>query len=515
MRNILQEAVRLVKTINFITSTLPAQHGGRTKSLLQRARIFTDNNMKVIIYTTNYHQNYDLIYKHLYKNSAIDNKTEMINIFDYYRYSEKNVNINYKLFLTNELKKYYPNLVFDDMYEFKKHPEGVTYYYENGRTVYHISRHACDGGNKVKNIDLYLPCYKRSIVRCYTDYRENIHKIRYFQAGTDIVISDVFVDTELKPYLIKEYSYLDENQILDRIILFKKDKTSYVFRKEKDFFKYWYDEIFSDGDIIINDARLLDKPLLECKRDVKRIFQLHSSHLGNPLIDSCETKNSFKTLFTYPLKKTDTIVSLTTSQKGDILKTHHNLASSIVVIPHSLALKEMQFSANDKQICIVARLSPEKRLEDAVEAFYLFNQRIKDYKLVIYGDGEEKEKLDKLIRNRGLENNITLMGRTDEPHKIFQESIFSIVSSIYEGFTLAILESIANGCPVISYNLRYGPSDILDEHSGRITEINTPDALCQEMLLEIQQPKDRKVVRKRAEKFSTKSFMNEWKKLIT
>jgi len=74
-----------MKQILFVTSTLPPVHGGRTKSLLQRARIFTENNVKVKIYTTNYNQNYEYVYKNFIKDGIVNQDIEMCNIYDYYK----------------------------------------------------------------------------------------------------------------------------------------------------------------------------------------------------------------------------------------------------------------------------------------------------------------------------------------------------------------------------------------------------------------------------------------------
>lgn len=518
----------IMKNIFFITDILPLAHGGRTNTLLQRARIFTDNNINVKVLTIDYNENYDLIYEDYHEKKKVNNNIEMCNIYDYYKWSSSSVKENYKEFVAKEVRKYNATLgnnqgnfgniksadVENNFYELKKHPRrNVTYYYDNGRPVYHISRH--DKTNKVKDIEWYQPYDKRSVLKAYTNHHENIHKIRYFQQGADFVIADVFVDVELNPYLIKEYSYTDQETLkLDRIILQKQDGTSYVFNQERAFFRFWYEEMFNDGDVVINDVRLLDRPLLDTKKNIKKIFQLHNSHLENRSDENSRATGSFRTLFEHDMKDTDMIVSLTEGQKQNIIKKYPHLEGNVAVIPHSISTNEITTPVKDKQICIIARLIPQKKLSDAIEAFYQFNQQVAGYTLVIYGDGDEKEHLSKLIKEKDLESNVKLMGVTNVADEIFRESIFSIVSSSFEGFCLTVLESIVSGCPVISYDVMWGPSDIIDESSGRITKENTPEALCREMLEEIKNPRDRNNVRKRAEKFSKESFFEKWNDLI-
>jgi len=124
-----------------------------------------------------------------------------------------------------------------NIYKFKKVVNShVTYFYKDGRTLYHLSKNK--ETDKIKNIDFYLPHYNKSVMRAYTDDNENIHKIRYFQPGTDIIQADVFVDSEFHPYVVKEYSYADNEKKTDRIILTNKFGHVKVFKNEKNFFKH-------------------------------------------------------------------------------------------------------------------------------------------------------------------------------------------------------------------------------------------------------------------------------------
>ena len=526
-----------METISFITSTLPLNHGGRTKSLLQRAMIFTENGKQVKIYTTNYNENYDFIRKELKKTKKINEKIEIINIYDYYKEENQVQKNNYKRFLEQELPHYgvhkeepsqqegffrkviqkvHQEPIEEDLlklYEFKKKENSQsTYYYMNGRAVYQTS--LSKGTDKIKTIDFYLPHYNKTVMRAYVDVNGNVHKMTYFEPGTEKIQSEVFLNSKLHPYLVKEYSYKNEKLKSDRCILTKMNGNITVFKTEKEFFRYWFEEIFREGEIVINDARLLDRPLMETNKKIKKIYQLHSSHLEIPEDLDSKTKGAFKLLLESDFKDSELIVALTESQKQNILIKHPHLKGKIFVIPHALEMKKVEYDVKSKQICVVSRLVPEKKLEDVIEAFKLFNEQIQGYTLLIYGNGEEKQKLEKLIKENNLTSTIKLMGLTDNPDQVFQESLFSVMSSRFEGLPLAVLESIANGCPVVSYDVNWGPSDILTEKSGRITKENTPEALCQEMIEEVRNPKNRSEVQERAKNFTVPVFYQSWSKLI-
>ena len=140
-----------------------------------------------------------------------------------------------------------------------------------------------------------------------------------------------------------------------------------------------------------------------------------------------------------------------------------HLSKHITVIPHSIISIPLKYEPNGNQICIVSRLDPLKNIQDAIEAFMQFNEKVPGFVLAIYGVGKAEETLLQLIKENNLNRIVQLKGFIKDPNRVFQESNFSIMCSSHEAFALSILESIANGCPAISYDTKWGPAEILDE----------------------------------------------------
>jgi len=90
-------------------------------------------------------------------------------------------------------------------------------------------------------------------------------------------------------------------------------------------------------------------------------------------------------------------------------------------------------------------------------------KKLPDAILEIYGRGPEEEKLRDRIKKLGLEKNVFLMGYTDKPLVAFNTAVLSIVTSKAEGFGLTLMESICNGCPVFAFDIKYGPSEIIED----------------------------------------------------
>ena len=67
-----------------------------------------------------------------------------------------------------------------------------------------------------------------------------------------------------------------------------------------------------------------------------------------------------------------------------------------------------------------------------------------------------------LIDEYGLEDKVKIYDYTNNPLDEFRKSRASLLTSKYEGFGLTVMESIEVGCPVISYDVRYGPSEIIE-----------------------------------------------------
>ena len=384
-------------------------------------------------------------------------------------------------------------------------------YYKNGVCVCRVYKNQISG--KVEAVKFYSPHYKLPLHIAYVDIHEDVYKVRYFQPGTDSITSDVYLKYNLQPYLTKEYTIYNDAPKADKILLFPADDRDdiQIFSEENALVQYWLHQILKDGDVVVSDARVADAPLAALEKNIKIIFLMHNTHLRS---DNGRLKRSFKRMFAHTIEKNALIVSLTNAQREDILQGHPKLKNSICVIPHAIDEKVVEFKVINKQICMVCRIEErQKNIFDAVKAFKLFisHPEGKAYKFLIYGDGKDKDQLAKFIEDNGLNKSVILKGHTTNPGKVFQESEFSLISSHYEGFSLSCLESVANGCPVVSYHVNYGPPDIVAEPiAGRIAKQNTPESLCEAMLAEVKSPRNREEVKARALEYSEEKFFERW-----
>ena len=114
------------------------------------------------------------------------------------------------------------------------------------------------------------------------------------------------------------------------------------------------------------------------------------------------------------------------------------------------------------QLLSVGRLSYQKNYSSLIKAFSEIAQIHPDWDLVIYGDGEEKEQLEELIKDKGLSERILLPGKTKTPSLAYSSSNLFCMPSRWEGFPNAVAESLSHGLPVVGFQSCAGVSHLID-----------------------------------------------------
>ncbi|WP_035315104.1 glycosyltransferase [Brochothrix campestris] len=127
-----------------------------------------------------------------------------------------------------------------------------------------------------------------------------------------------------------------------------------------------------------------------------------------------------------------------------------------------------------------------------------------------------EKKLQLLIKDLQLEAAVFLEGHTNEPKKVLQTADFSVLTSLYEGFGMVIQESLAVGTPVIAYDIKYGPADMIDNGSnGYLVQNGNIVDLAKRMveMMELDKSTYEQMRVKALEKmnaFSEKMFVMNW-----
>lgn len=124
-------------------------------------------------------------------------------------------------------------------------------------------------------------------------------------------------------------------------------------------------------------------------------------------------------------------------------------------------IDDFEFDSSKYYFITMGRLSDQKGYGHLIRAFAGMVEQYKDVKLVILGNGDRKEDLEKMIQQYDLERFVDLPGGKVNPHRYVRRANVYVMSSITEGFPNALSEAMCVGTPVISVNCKSGPSEIL------------------------------------------------------
>jgi len=142
----------------------------------------------------------------------------------------------------------------------------------------------------------------------------------------------------------------------------------------------------------------------------------------------------------------------------NIAKEFPGLISKVHVVYNGWCDRLLPYAGNDvrkRQIICVARVAPVKGIHDLIMAFYIASKRVPGWRLIIVGPIEDRqyyEYLQNLIKKFNLENHVSFMGMVsdEELARIYAESSIFVLPSYHEGFSIARVEALAYGLPVIT-----------------------------------------------------------------
>lgn len=139
----------------------------------------------------------------------------------------------------------------------------------------------------------------------------------------------------------------------------------------------------------------------------------------------------------------------------------------IIVIPNMInGNNDGQVSSlNNNQIISIGRLEPVKDFYTLILIFSVLVKKYPDLKLKIIGDGSQKDILNKLILQCGLQDKVTLTGKLNEEEinsELLKSDIF-VLTSKSESFSLVLCESMNYGVPCVAFDVDVGPREIIEE----------------------------------------------------
>ena len=173
-----------------------------------------------------------------------------------------------------------------------------------------------------------------------------------------------------------------------------------------------------------------------------------------------------------------------------------------------------QFNKRDNIIIAVGSLIPRKNFMDLLAAINLIKHQIGSWKICIYGEGEQKIFLNQKIIDYGLSEIVYLKGFVYNIEDLYNNSKILISTSLSEGFGLNIMEALFFQIPVVSYNCKCGPKEIISDNvNGFLIDFEVKK-LAERILKLISNPELLNQFSENTSidlhKFQKENIMNEW-----
>lgn len=179
----------------------------------------------------------------------------------------------------------------------------------------------------------------------------------------------------------------------------------------------------------------------------------------------------------------DSVIFLTHNQKNQWISSQGD-TGNLVVIPHESGPNDLGYSNADGFRCVyIASLVALKHIDLAIKGFKKVAEAIPQATLEIYGQGPEREKLEKLIEELSLSSNVFLKGYVINAQNFLRGAACSLSTSERESFGMPIIESYAYSCPVVGFDVNYGPNELIQNgKTGYKVKFGDYDALGERII---------------------------------
>lgn len=498
------------KSVFFLINSIDLNRGGLTKACIQQANISNSLGFRTYILTFDFNGKFTELKKNIHTHYGLDKDVLIYNMYEFFQ-NESSINKK-NIYLKQVVGSDYCTEKVKDKNAFRVYIHGLYDSYITYRN-----------DDTIKGRDLFNESKYRIKSEVYTKHGY-IGKVSYMDLNLNTPRQMKFLDSNGVCYLSKWVN--PETKNANKVLLFKENQIEAVFKNDNQLKGYFVEQLIKnlDNPILISDSRKTDPVLIEVNATkAKKVIRLHSNHVKAPFGVDSEIAPTV-TFALNNLSKIDNMLVLTDRQKRDI-QSRFTDTEKIISIPHGIKI-DSKFSffkpkkPERQNAVVISRLVNLKQIDHTIKAMKIVIEKYPNFILNIYGSGKDELQLRNLVVSEELTNNIKFLGYTKNVSDIYKGALFSINTSKTEGFSLAILESMSVGTPVISYDFNYGPRDIITtDHDGYIIEKNNISKLADTIISLLDHPEKNKEMSYNAKNsikknFESKSILKKWQHFL-
>ena len=352
-------------------------------------------------------------------------------------------------------------------------------------------------------------------------------KANYFAEHFGYDITIILTEGKDKPLF---YSLSNKIKVINLNICFEElwtcsfvKKVFVYLKKQRQFKKALTKELMRiRPDITISLLRREINFINDIKDGSRKIGELHVNRANYRNFEANDS-NFIKSLFARfwmhslvaKLKKLDRFIVLTEEDK----KAWPEL-KNIRVIPDPLSFLPTKYSElKEKRVIAVGRYIYQKGFDLLLQAWSKIEKLYPDWQLAIFGDGD-RTPYENQMKALGInDNSCHLNGPTSNIQQEYINSSIFVFTSRFEGFGMVLVEAMACGLPVVSFNCPCGPKDIVkDNEDGILVENGNIEALCASLIRLMDDNSLRLIMseagQKNARRFGIEQIAERWKSLF-
>lgn len=163
----------------------------------------------------------------------------------------------------------------------------------------------------------------------------------------------------------------------------------------------------------------------------------------------------YQALDKWVLKKLDRTILVSNGMTHQV--ENCKLGNKLQVIPNGIPITIPDganeplslFSSDYFNVAAIGRLSAEKNFQLLIRAIKIVSETVTSSRLIIYGEGDQRSELERLVSSLKLEDKVFLPGYIAEPSRLYRHADLFVNSSLTEGMPISILEAMREGCPMV------------------------------------------------------------------
>lgn len=253
------------------------------------------------------------------------------------------------------------------------------------------------------------------------------------------------------------------------------------------------------------------------------LITIGSEHTHPPMIPLGRIWEGLRSRFYGKLS----VITALTDGSANWIKQNTN-AKRVVVIPNAVSwpltsngpfLDPNVASSGKKILLAVGRLSKEKGFDRLIVAYSKIARKFPDWKMIVIGDGPDRNILEAMVREYSLSESVLFPGRAGNMSDWYDAAALYVMSSRFEGFGNTLAEALAHGVPCVSFNCDMGPRTIIRDN---VDGFLVPEGNVEAMRDALEKLMTNEVLRKNfstkaldaRERFSIKKIASMWEDLF-